>query len=418
MLECDSIDCRLEGSKIETFIRTFFQSSLMDTKFFAPSATAFVLVFGIIAVSSGAVSAYAQSNTWYVGEGTLQDTFVTYRIEDILTNDSVPYEITIYFQEQDDRGAWIAPAFVVTQGKVLEGTLRLADNNLTPLGGGEIPSEMVPFISGYQNSLTFLEAYASKSDPKPLSGNPWGNVAGTGAAVIGPVGTETVTVQGGTFDTTIISYSRGSTVNKIWVADNFPYPVKALVYADVTEPPPPVRYKYELLEQGEGQPETPQGSGEIPVPPIRKSTVTAQHQIEIDWRPVEIMPREETVFTISFYDNRAFPEENVGYDFTVKDSDGNIIMEQKNKLARLGIAEHNIIFGDGGGKTIEVVVNSVNGVTSPGDFREIAEFDIVVVPEFPVSALVIAGAVIGFVALMTRFYGTSFGSLFGGRNAL
>lgn len=389
----------------------------MDTKFFAPSAMAFVLVVGILAVSLGAGNAYAQSNTWYVGEGTLPDTFVTYRIQEIETNDSTPYEMTIYFQEQDDRGAWVAPTFVVTQGRVLEGTLRLADNNLTPLGGGTVPSDMVPFVSGYQNSLTFLEAYASKSNPKALSGNPWGNVAGTGAAVIGPTGSETVTVGGGTFDTSIITYSRGSTTNQIWVADNFPYPVKALVYADVTEPPAPIRYQFELVEQGQGQPETPQSVEEIPQPPLKKSTVTSKYQVQINWSPVQIEPGKETTFTISFFDNQGFPIENVGYDLVITDSEGNALVDEKNELARLGVAEQKVTFESGGGKTVLVTVNSVGGIGT-GAFTESADFNIVVVPEFPVSALIIAGAVIGFVALMTRFHRTSFGSMFGGRNAL
>lgn len=385
----------------------------METKFVAPSAIALVLAFGIFA--SG--TAYAQTATWYVGEGVLQDTYVTYRIQEIQTNDSTPYEITIYFKEQDSSGNWIAPAFVVSEGKVITGTLRLADNNLTPLAGGEVPAEMQPYVSGYFSSLLFLESYATKNKPKALSGNPWGNVAGTGATVIGPTGTETVTVGGGTFDTTIISYKRGSVENKIWVADNFPYPVKALVYADVTEPPAPIRYQFELLKQGEGQPETPQGTGEIPQPPLKKSTVTSRYQIEVDWNPAEIMPGQETTFTMSFFDNQGFPVENVGYDFVVTDSDGNTIAEDTNALARLGVAEQKVTFESGGGKTILVTVNSVSGVDT-GAFVESADFNIVVVPEFPVSALIVAGAVISLVVLVTRFKGTSFGSMFGSRNAL
>ncbi|MEM3159399.1 MAG: hypothetical protein QXJ74_01310 [Nitrososphaera sp.] len=385
----------------------------METKFVAPSAIALVLAFGILTAGN----AYAQTATWYVGEGTLQNTYVTYRIQEIQTNDSTPYELTIYFKEQDDRGAWIAPSFVVSEGKVIPGTLRLADNNLTPLGGGEVSAEMQPYISGYQNSMTFLEAYASKSNPKALSGNPWGNVAGTGAAVIGPTGSETVTVGGGTFDTSIISYSRGNVVNKIWVADNFPYPVKALVYADVTEPPAPIRYQFELLKQGEGQPETPQSTEEIPQPPLKKSTVTSRYQVQVSWDPVTIEPGKETTFTISFYDNQGFPVENVGYDFVVTDADGNTLAEETNELARLGVAEQKITFESGGGKSILVTVNSVSGVGT-GDFVESADFNIVVVPEFPVSALIVAGAVISLVVLMTRFRSTSFGSMFGNRNAL
>lgn len=385
----------------------------MDTKFVAPSAIAFVLAFGIFATGNAA----AQTATWYVGEGTIADTYVTYRIAEIQTNDGAPYELTIYFQEQDEGGAWIAPAFVVSQGRVFEGTLRLADNNLTPLGGGDVPSDMVPYVSGYQNSLTFLEAYASKINPKALSGNPWGNVAGTGASIIGPTGAETVTVEGGTFDTAIITYSRGSVTNRIWVADNFPYPVKALVYADVTEPPAPVRYDFELIDQGQGQPETPEGTENIPQPPLTKPTVTQAYQIEIDWNPVEIQPGQETTFTISFFDNQGFPMENVGYDFVITDSDGNAIVEETNALARIGVAEQNVTFETGGGKSILVTVTSVGGVGT-GAFVESADFNIVVVPEFPVSALIVAGAVIGFVVLMTRFKGTSFGNMFGGRNAL
>ncbi len=388
----------------------------MDSKFIAPSAIALMLAFGILA-TLGIGTVYAQSGTWYVGEGTLPDTYLTYRIQEIETNDSTSYEITIYFQEQDDRGAWVAPTFVVSGGKVLSGTLRLADNNLTPLGGGDIPTEMQPYVSGYQNSLTFLEAYASKSNPKALSGNPWGNVAGTGAAVIGPTGTETVTVGGGTFETSIITYSRGSVTNRIWVADNFPYPVKALVYADVTEPPAPVRYEFELLAQGTGQPVPPESVEEIPQPPLRRSTVTSAYQVEIDWSPVEIMPGEETTFTISFFDNEAFPIENVGYDLLVRDIEGNILLDETNELARLGVVELPLTFETGGGKSILVTVISVGGVDT-GAFTESADFNIVVVPEFPVSSLIIAGSVIGLVVAVARFRGTSFGSMFGGRNAL
>lgn len=398
-------------------MRLFFPSSSMDTKF-ASSTMAFVLVFGILAFSLGAGNAHAQSNTWYVGEGVRQDTYVTYEIQDFLTNDGTPFQMTIYFQEQDDRGAWIAPVYVVTQGEVLTGTFRLADNNLTPLGGGDVPDRLRPFESGYQNSLTILEGYANKGTPRSLSGNPWGNVAGTGAAVIGPTGAESITVPGGNFDTAVISFRAGVETSRIWVADNFPYPVKALTYATVTSPPAPINYAYELIEYGEGRPEVPEGTENIPVPPLRKNTVTAAHQIEISWEPVEIQIGEETTFTISFFNNAGQPESNVAYDLRITDSNGNVLEEERNVLAAAGTRDHTYTFEEGGGKNIDVIINSVRGAVSPGGFTESADFTIVVVPEFPISAAIIAGAVIGFVALMTRFYRTSFGNMFGGRNTL
>lgn len=385
----------------------------MDYKVFATLAIASVLAFGVLASAN---VANAQGNdTWYMGEGTVQDTYLTYRIQEYQTNNSDPYTMTIYFQEYNDEdNVWIAPTYVVSQGKVIEGTLRLADSNLFPLGGSEYPDEMDQYVSGYASSLIFLEAYAPKSAPKSLSAVAWGNVAGTGASPIGPAGEETVTVEGGTFDTTIISYKRGSVVNKIWVADNFPYPVKALVYADTTEPPAPVRYEFELLEQGEGQPEPPVSAEEAPMPPLIRNTVTAQHRVEIDWDPAAIQPNSSTEFTVNFYDNAGDPIERVAYDFTVTDSEGNVIFEDRNQTGDTNTATQTVEFGSGGSVNINVKITSISGLDT-GAFIEEADFNLVVVPEFPVSAAIIAAVAVGFIVAMTRFKGNF---VFGGKNAL
>ena len=71
----------------------------MDSRFFAPLAIALMLVLGVLTVAG---SAFAQSdNKWYVGEGAEQDMYVTYRIQEHDTNNGEPFELTIYFQEQD-----------------------------------------------------------------------------------------------------------------------------------------------------------------------------------------------------------------------------------------------------------------------------------------------------------------------------
>jgi hypothetical protein len=395
----------------------------MDSKFLAFAAIASMLVFGATAVAVSAKAAYAQTNDkWYVGDGVKKDMFVKYRIQEIGT-DRVPFTITIYFKEQDKTNNWIAPTYVDVQGQVFNGTLRLADSNLTPLGGGQVPSGMQDYISSYQNSLTFLEAYASKNNPKSLSQISWGNVAGTGAAPIAPAGKEKVNIQGGTFDTTIISYSRGSTVNKIWVADNFPYPVKALVYAEVTSPPAPIRYQYELLEQGQGQPPVPKSTEEAPMPPITKSTSSNQYQIKLDWecatcaQKTSMEPGKEVQFGLSFFDNKGLPTQNVSYDFTVKDAQGKTVYEKKNQLANSGVGFQKVTFDQGGARTVTVFINSASQVGND-QFIESADFNVVVVPEFPVSAAIVAAAVVAMVIAVTRFRGISLGSMFGGKNAL
>lgn len=395
----------------------------MSSRFFAFAAIASVLILGVVAFAASTRVAYAQANdSWYVGEGATQNMYVKYKIQEIGT-DRVPFLITIYFKGKDDKNNWIAPSYVEVQGQVYNGTLKLADNNLTPLGGGQVPSGMVPYISSYQSSLTFLEAYASKSSPKSLSQISWGNVAGTGASPIAPAGKEKVSVKGGTFDTTIIRYSRGSTVNKIWVADNFPFPIKALVYAEVTSPPAPVRYQFELQEQGTGQPPAPTGQAEVPTPPIRRSTPTENYQMELDWNCAEcsqktsMEPGKDVQFSVSFFDNKGLPTQRVNYDFTIKDTSGQTMLERKSQTADSGLGFQTVKFDQGGGRVITVKINAVSGV--PNDqFIETADFNVVVVPEFPVSAAILAAAVIGLVIAVTRFRGTSFGSMFGGKNAL
>ena len=395
----------------------------MSSRFFAFAAIASVLVLSVVAIAASTRVAYAQADDkWYLGEGVTQNMYVKYKIQEIGT-DRVPFIMTLYFKEKDDTNNWIVPTYVEVQGQVYNGTLRLADNNLTPLGGGQVPSEMQQYINSYQASLTFLEAYASKITPKSLSQISWGAVAGTGAIPIAPAGKEKITVQGGTYDTTIISYSRGSTVNKIWVADNFPYPIKALVYAEVTSPPAPVRYQYELLGQGTGQPPAPTGQVEVPMPPIRRSTATENYQVELGWncescsQKTSIEPGKDVQFSISFFDNKGLPTQRVSYDFTVKDTSGQTLIEKKNQAADSGLGFQTVKFDQGGGKVVTIKIDAVSG-TANDQFIETADFNVVVVPEFPISAAILAAAVIGLVIAVTRFRGTSFGSMFGGKNAL
>ena len=71
---------------------------------------------------------------------------------------------------------------------------------------------------------------------------------------MGTLGQHSVTVQGGTFQTWILGWTKGVT-NQIWVAPELSFPVKATVYADVTSGVPPPAYTLELLQQGNSQTE-------------------------------------------------------------------------------------------------------------------------------------------------------------------
>jgi len=390
----------------------------MSSRFPAFALVASLIVLGALSASMN--SAFAQGDDlWYPGEGVTQDMYVKYRIQEIDTNNEQPYEMTMWFQEQQD-GDWIVPTFIVDDdGTVIPGTMKLSDSMAFLAGGSDVPQEMNDFIGGYSSSLHWLDAFTTKANPLSLSAASWGRIACIGCAEIKPRGQETVTVAAGTYDTTVVGWTRGQMDNKIWIENEFPFPVKALTHADVTTGRAPVLFEFELLETGMGQPEAPAGEGRIPTPPLSRDTPRGTYTIGIDWEPASIEPDSDVIFSVTLTDDTGFPLQRANYDFAVKNANGTVIQEFENQNAdaEFGTGIHEVHFDDAGQMTITVTVNSVSGQTT-GGFAESADFNVVVVPELPVSAAIVAAAVIALVVVMTRARGAGLGSLFGTRGAL
>jgi hypothetical protein len=396
----------------------------MSSKFlvFALMALALVL-FGTLNMMMS--SAFAQGdNNWFPGEGVRQDMYVKYRIEDYDTNERQPFVLTLYFQEQQQDGNWIVPAYVEAGGgRVFQGTLKLSET-MSPLAGGEIPPEMNEFIGGYQNSLIWLDAFTTRSAPQSLTAGSWGKIAAIGGSEIRPVGTEQVSFPGAqslcaatSCGTTLVSWHKGVD-SRVWVVNEFPFPVKAEAYADVTAPPAPIQYAFELLETGTGQPAAPTGTGEASGPPLERTTNDGSHII-LTWDPVDIQPNSNVSFGLALNDSQGFPLLDVAYDFIVKDANGQIIQEFRDQRADSGTATHQVTFNSTGPKTVTVTINSVGGQRM-GQIIQTTDFNVVVVPEFPVSTTIVvaAAAVIGLIVFMTRARGTNLGSLlFGTKGA-
>lgn len=397
---------------------------MTSARFFA-YALMTVLAASVLAMSLNAKSAYAVDDLWYPGEGVKQDMYFKYRIQEHDTNDNRAFEMTIYFKEQVD-GDWIVPAFVVDQGRVINGTLKLAANMQALSGGAGVPQEMFTYISAYHGSLHWLDAQTTRSKPLSLNAGSWGKTGSIGGSEIKPSGTEKISFAGAqdvcqadSCDTTLIQWHKGVD-SKIWIVNEFPFPVKALTYADVTTGNAPIQFAFELLDTGTGQPEVPGSVTEIPTPPQGPfPTARGTYEIELDWDPVTIQPEGVVVFGVTMTDSTGFPLERVNYDLAIKDSGGNIVQEFKNQNAELGVATHEVTFNTSGPMTVTVTLNSISGAPAGGGtFTEAVDFSIVVVPEFPVSAAIITAVIIGMVALMTRTKSAGLSSLFGNRNAL
>jgi hypothetical protein len=398
----------------------------MDSKFLTFALLASVLVFGTLNMMM-MNSAFAQTPDWYPGEGVKQDMYVKYRIQDYDTNNRQPYTLTLYFQQQDQDGNWIVPATVEANGRVLQGTLKLSDT-MSPLIGGEVPQEMRDFIAGYQSSLTWLDAFTTVSAPLSLTAASWGKIAAIGGSEVRPAGNQQVQFPGAqslcgapSCDATLISWHKGVD-SRVWVVNEFPFPVKAETYADVTTPPAPIQYSFELLETGSGQPAAPTGTGQASGPPLERTTNDGSHLI-LTWDPVDIQPNSTVNFGLELRDANNAPLQNVAYDFTVKDANGQIIQEFNDQLTQSGTATHQVTFNSTGPKTITVTINSV-GSRAAGQIIQTTDFGIVVVPEFPISAVaIVSAALIGLVVVIMRAKGLRIGrrssssSLFGTHDA-
>lgn len=380
------------------------------------------LLFG---ASSAALSsrAFAQADDlWYPGEGVKQDMYMTYRIQEIDTADGDPFIMTMWFKEQQNED-WIVPTYVEFEGRVITGTMKLADNMQYLAGAYPVPAEMNDFIGGYQSSLHWLDAFTTKSEPLSLNAGSWGKIAAIGGAEIKPASAEKISFQGAqdvchadSCDTTLILWHKGVD-HKIWIVNEFPFPVKAETFVDVTTGQPPIQFAFELLKVGTGQPNIT-ATGDVPKPPLERKTASGQYIVWLDWEPTEIQPREDVNFGLTFADKTSFPLQDVRYDFTVTDADGNVVTELKNQISETGGPEiHPLRVNSSGTIIAEVVITAIGGQTTGGAI-ESADFNVVVVPEFPVSAAIVAAAVIGLVVIMSRTRHTGFGSLFGGKSAL
>src|SRR5207302_3125190 len=88
--------------------------------------------------------------------------------------------------------------------------------------------------------------------PKDLPSPAWGRTGSVGGQSVAPIDQEQVTVQAGTYKAWVVGWHKGVD-NKIWVVTSMPFPVKGIVYADVTQGQPPPQYVFELLETGNSQ---------------------------------------------------------------------------------------------------------------------------------------------------------------------
>jgi hypothetical protein len=111
---------------------------------------AFLITSSLFILAASSENAYSQNNNnWFVGKGAQENTYYTYEVRHHDVNQGRPFLMTIYLKEFNEEGQyWIAPVFVVDQGKVVNGTFHLSALDMSALGSSDIPADMAPYRSG------------------------------------------------------------------------------------------------------------------------------------------------------------------------------------------------------------------------------------------------------------------------------
>ena len=191
---------------------------------------------------------------WYVGEGLKTGDYFSYEICHVDYKDCSEFEMELWIEGTVTVGTeekWLAQVVVYDGNKIVKGNMELGKIAPEPSGGS---SELGVYRGAFKTSVVWLSAYATKnigvdqSGEKAFSAPSWGKIANIGGEQIIPTAKESVTVPAGTYDTIRIQWKTGGKESKVWVVDEFPFPIKASTWTQVSEGIAPQEYRFQLLD--------------------------------------------------------------------------------------------------------------------------------------------------------------------------
>ena len=195
------------------------------------AATATEATFGPLSPKPSGVD---KEGSWHVGENLRVGDYFSYDLCHIGYDDCTEFNMQIWFKVREQAGdwtRWLAEAAVTDGGRVSVGNVTLADQVFEP---GSTDPEMRKYGKAFGRSVSFLSYFM----PSVGDGEGW-NFTDVWRRMIGelcgflmaPSGLEDVTVPAGTWeDAVVVSWFGCITNGTTWIADGFPFPLKADAY--------------------------------------------------------------------------------------------------------------------------------------------------------------------------------------------
>jgi len=218
-----------------------------------------ILAFGVTSSST--------AETWYAGKGLKQGDYFRYSVCWVDWHKCSPVEIDFWVKNQTNDGTGWNLEFLAVDGPIVQkGIVTIGTATPNPIHSD---LGVYDYANIYNNTIAWLDSVTTKDSPKDFSDPTWASPGISCGKNVGPKIQANVTVQAGTFNTWIIGWIAGVD-EKIWVAPNLPFPVKATIYNGCLGSPYPVLiYDYELLQTGNSPTDPRERYGPtVPTPPL------------------------------------------------------------------------------------------------------------------------------------------------------
>jgi len=211
-------------------------------------------------INSGGIQAGGVNidGSWYVGEGLKVGDYFSFNICHVDYFECSDFDMAMWVQEEVRVGTedkFRIQVLVYDGNKIIKGHMDVGKIAPEPTGQSE---EVVSYTTAYKSSVSWLSAFATKEiegltgkGPKDFRAASWGKIANIGGQQILPTAEETITVGAGEFDSILVTWKTGGQQSKVWLVDEFPFPIQAKTFMHVSSGIPPVEYEFELLDYKE-----------------------------------------------------------------------------------------------------------------------------------------------------------------------
>ncbi len=315
---------------------------------------------------------------WFAGEGLKQGDVYSYALCHIDYKECAEFEMDIWIKGDVTDGSedkWLAEVVVYDGNKLIKGQMELGKLAPEPTGG---TSDLGVYRGSFKSSLVWLSAFATgydeggKEGPKAFSDKSWGKIGNIGGEQVIPTAVEDVTVPEGTFESVLITWKTGGYTSKVWIVDEFPFPIKARTWTHVSEGIPPPEYQFRLLDYQENVQDDP-FAHLIPSDvlqedlgcqtnferseSIKKPTKNFSYQIHAFYGPADPVEGCEMQWLIKFiskFDDTEFLNQ-VQFDFLAVDDEMKPIRSIAQEEGR------NFLFSPSGQTLIDFIVNEDPG---------------------------------------------------------